>query len=122
MKKNIMGVHIIVDLFGCPRKKTEKREEVGRICLEVIQEADLSMLNANFHQFEPSGVTGLVLLEESHLSVHTWPEHNSVSADVFCCILHQERFEEIKKKAEKACDLLVKKFRAKRIKKAVVVR
>lgn len=115
-----MGVHFLIDLFGC--SNLEKKEDVKKICLEVVRGSNLTLLNSTFHQFSPSGVTGLVLLAESHMSVHTWPEHKSVSADVYCCVLSEDHIPMAKKKSEKAFKLLVKKFKAKKAKKAVVIR
>lgn len=45
----------------------------------------MNKVGETFHQFDPIGVTGMILLSESHISVHTWPEHGSVALDVFCC-------------------------------------
>ena len=54
-------------------------------CLAAAHAAGATVLNYQWHQFEPHGVTMLVLLAESHLSIHTWPEKGSAAVDVFTC-------------------------------------
>lgn len=47
--------------------------------------AGATIVNTNFHKFSPQGVTGILLVEESHFSIHTWPEHNYAAVDLFTC-------------------------------------
>lgn len=54
-------------------------------CLAACQAAGSTVLNYQWHQFKPHGVTCLVLLAESHLSIHTWPEKGSAAVDIFTC-------------------------------------
>ena len=54
-------------------------------CLSAAHAADATTLNFQSHKFEPHGVTCLVLLSESHLSIHTWPEKGSAAVDIFTC-------------------------------------
>lgn len=121
MNKN-MGIHILLDLFDCPIEKLQKVDFVKEACLETVKHANLSILNENFHQFEPCGATGLILLKESHLSIHTWPEYNSAAVDVFCCFLSEDHMEIAKEKANKAATFLIKKFGAKDFIKNVHIR
>ena len=57
------------------------------LCLDATRAAGLTPVGDCFHQFEPQGVTGTVLLAESHLAIHTWPEIGFVSIDVYVCNL-----------------------------------
>lgn len=52
---------------------------------QIADECALTVVSRAFHQFEPIGVTGVLVLSESHFSVHTYPENNSVYLDIFCC-------------------------------------
>ena len=52
----------------------------------VLKSTPLDIVDRRFKQFEPTGVTGIYLLSESHFSVHTWPEHNYAGLDLFSCI------------------------------------
>lgn len=119
MNKN-MGIHILLDLFQCPIEKLQKVDFVKEACIETIEHSGLKVIRDHFHQFEPEGATGILLLEESHLSIHTWPEHNSAAVDIFCCFVNGD--EKAKVKAEKAAQFLIKKFEAKNFDKNVYIR
>jgi len=80
-----MGIHLIADLLGVDPKKISKVEVVKRILDRVVAESGLKSISSNFHQFKPHGVSAVYLLRESHLSVHTWPEHGYVALDIFSC-------------------------------------
>ena len=104
MKMTGMGYHIVVNLLGCPTEVLEKTEIVKPLLNQVVSEAKLTKIGETWHQFEPHGVTGVILLAESHISIHTWPEKNSAALDIFCCAG--------KETAEKAFGLIVEKFKA----------
>jgi len=57
------------------------------LCLEAVRASGLTIVGDSFHQFVPQGVTGTVLLAESHLAIHTWPEHGFATVDVYVCNL-----------------------------------
>jgi S-adenosylmethionine decarboxylase len=80
-----MAVHVIGELYGIDRSKLEKIETISRILDSAISESKLNCLGKLVHQFEPSGVSAIYLLAESHLSIHTWPEKGYVALDVFTC-------------------------------------
>ena len=77
------GTHLIIDLYDA--------ERLNDICfieetlLKCIKSAKATLLNIHLHPFEPDGVSGVAVLAESHISVHTWPEHNYAAFDVFMC-------------------------------------
>jgi len=81
------GIHLTADISEC----TEGVEEMNNIdklketCLTMVQINQLKPVESVFHKFEPSGITGVVLLAESHLAIHTWPEILSVTFDVYVC-------------------------------------
>lgn len=81
-----MGTHLIVNMYGCPPDLLERVETVSRLLNEVVSETKLTKLGENHHQFEPYGVTSVILLAESHISIHTWPEQDgSAAVDIFTC-------------------------------------
>ena len=92
------GLHLTADLRDCPsqhRVMTEP-EALRALCLNGVAAAGLGAVGELFHRFapapgaradEPVGITGVVLLAESHLAVHTWPEIASVTLDVYVCNL-----------------------------------
>jgi S-adenosylmethionine decarboxylase proenzyme len=82
------AVHLTADLHGCPAGLPALRDTQALrvLCLRAVREAGLQAVGELFHRFPaPGGVTGAVLLAESHLAVHTWPEHGTVTVDAFVC-------------------------------------
>ncbi|GIK87328.1 MAG: adenosylmethionine decarboxylase [Burkholderiales bacterium] len=81
------GIHLLGEWYGCPADKPEMlhAEPLRKACIEAVESAGLTIVGERFHQFEPQGVTGAVILAESHLAIHTWPEMGSVTIDVYVC-------------------------------------
>jgi S-adenosylmethionine decarboxylase len=92
------GLHLTADLRDCPlgRAVMTEPEALRRACIDAVLAAGLQPVGELFHRFAPSplagtgapvGITGVVLLAESHLAVHTWPEIAAVTLDVYVCNL-----------------------------------
>jgi S-adenosylmethionine decarboxylase len=81
------GIHLLGEWYGCPADTPQMidAEALRSACLEAVRAAGLTIVGDRFHQFEPQGVTGAVILAESHLAIHTWPEMGSVTLDVYVC-------------------------------------
>jgi len=80
------GIHLLGEWFECADTPAFTDAATLRaVCLEATARAGLTAVGERFHQFEPQGVTGTVLLAESHLAIHTWPEDNFATVDVFVC-------------------------------------
>ena len=86
------GLHIIADLYNCPQVALLTSATAMRVaCVEACKTAGLSMLGEHFYQFESfdqiqaGGVTGAVVLAESHLAIHTWPERAQATLDIYVC-------------------------------------
>ncbi|AFY70777.1 S-adenosylmethionine decarboxylase proenzyme [Thalassoporum mexicanum PCC 7367] len=99
-----LGAHCILELYECPSHLLDDRHFVEKALREAAKVAESTLLSEVSHQFTPQGVTALVLLAESHISIHTWPEANYAAVDVFTCG-EQTRPQE-------ACEYLVQTFRA----------
>ncbi len=95
------GLHLTADLRGCPATSPAMVDvqALRRLCLQAVAQAGLQPVGELFHGFAPLqpdavapvvGVTGVVLLAESHLAVHTWPELGAVTLDVYVCNLHAD--------------------------------
>lgn len=90
-----VGSHVTADLSGCDPAHAWMTDAhaLRAACLHQVEAVGLQAVGERFHRFEPmpgqaqSGVTGVVLLAESHLAVHTWPERGVVTLDVFVCHL-----------------------------------
>jgi S-adenosylmethionine decarboxylase len=86
----MLGLHLTADLHGCSAEAPAMHDAdaLRRLCLAAVAEAGLQAVGQLFHPFPaPGGVTGMVLLAESHLAVHTWPELGAVTLDVYVCNL-----------------------------------
>ena len=81
------GLHLIGDLTGCrcdPQLLLDG-ERFRAKCLEMVATAGLTTMDATFHTFDGGGFTGTVVLAESHLAIHTWPERDGATLDVYVC-------------------------------------
>lgn len=80
------GIHLLGEWFDCaPSAALGEAGALRTLCIDATRDAGLTAVGERFHQFEPHGVTGVVLLAESHLAIHTWPEIGFVSVDVYVC-------------------------------------
>lgn len=80
-----IGYHTIWDVYCCDPNKCSLVQDARTILNDIVNELKLGKVNEAYKQFEPVGATGFILLEESHISIHTWPEKNYVAIDVFSC-------------------------------------
>ena len=80
-----LGQQLIVELYGCDRTLLDDPRRLERILTEAISRSGGTVIKPCFHQFSPHGVTGVVVIAESHVAVHTWPEFGYCALDVFTC-------------------------------------
>jgi len=80
-----LGRHIIIELFDCAPEKADDVVLVQKGMEAAAVEAGATLINSTFHHFAPMGVSGVVVIQESHLSIHTWPEYGFASVDIFTC-------------------------------------
>ncbi len=100
-----IGRHCILELYQCDKAKINDESFIRTTITSSAKAAGATLINLVTHSFNPQGVTGLALLAESHISIHTWPEIGYAAIDVFTCGEHTM--------PEKACQLLSKDFSAK---------
>ncbi|HDZ62590.1 MAG TPA: adenosylmethionine decarboxylase [Nitrospirae bacterium] len=100
-----LGTHLLVELKECSAKILSNLEEVQNILVTAAKIADATIVEVAFHEFSPFGISGMVVIAESHLSIHTWPEYEYAAVDIFTCgnVL----------KPQKAVDYLIDKFQCK---------
>lgn len=79
------GRHIIMDLWECNEDLLKKKAVVEKIMVDAALASKAEIREVIFHQFEPDGVSGIVIIAESHLSIHTFPEQRYASVDVYTC-------------------------------------
>lgn len=107
------GLHLIADIYRC-RPSGElltRRDTLEHLCVSECRNAGLSPLGAYFYQFEddagePAGVTGTVVLAESHLAIHTWPETGDVTLDVYVCNFSRDNSERARRVFQRVIDAL----------------
>ena len=80
-----LGRHLIAELYGCNAAICDNLSRVRRMMVTATRRIGATVVGEVFHHFAPQGVTGSVVIAESHLSVHTWPECGYVSVDIFTC-------------------------------------
>jgi len=80
-----LGRHILAEVFGCDRAILDDPTRVERILVDAALDAGAEVREVAFHKFSPQGVSGVVIISESHLAVHTWPELGYAALDVFTC-------------------------------------
>jgi S-adenosylmethionine decarboxylase len=80
-----LGTHLLIELAGCEAEFLNNEEQVSEALLQAAVEAKATILSSYFHKFHPQGVSGVVVIAESHLSIHTWPELEYAAIDIFTC-------------------------------------
>jgi len=112
----IVGFHYILELHGVDPKTLKDLEFLKEALQQAALAAGATIIFVNFHSFlattsEPEGVTGVVGVSESHLSIHTWPEYGYAAVDIFlCCDEGMVRIQ-----PQKAIDLIKEKFKPTKI-------
>ena len=80
-----LGLHILADLYGVDAERIDRVEDIRNLLETAVKVADLTKISSHYYQFQPHGATGVILLAESHISIHTWPEHGLATVDVYTC-------------------------------------
>jgi len=80
-----LGQHLILELYGCRAASLSSVSEVQETMLKAAKAAKATIIDSIFHHFQPHGVSGVVVIAESHFAIHTWPEHRYASVDLFTC-------------------------------------
>ena len=83
--ENILGSLILIEAYDCDPKVLDDVELVEEVMVDAALKAGAEIREVAFHKFSPQGVSGVVVISESHLSVHTWPEVGYAAVDVFTC-------------------------------------
>jgi S-adenosylmethionine decarboxylase len=104
---NALGTHIIVELSECEPSILSDVDKVTNILVRAAKEANAEVLQTAFHRFNPQGVSGVVVIAESHLSIHTWPEYGYAAMDIYTCGDHTDPW--------KACRFAAEQFQAKQM-------
>lgn len=99
-----LGRHILAEISGCSFDILNDMALVQEIMINAALEAGAEIREYVFHKFSPQGVSGVVVISESHLAIHTWPELGYAAVDIFTCGERVNPWD--------ACDYLAEKFHA----------
>ncbi|HEU5191341.1 MAG TPA: adenosylmethionine decarboxylase [Methylomirabilota bacterium] len=80
-----LGRHLLLELFDCDAEAINSLETVKTSMVEAAKRAQATIVDVVFHEFNPFGISGVVVIAESHLAIHTWPEYRYAAVDVFSC-------------------------------------
>ena len=102
---NALGKHLLLELKDCNEEALNDLGFLRNTLVEAANDCGATVLGESFHPFNPHGVSGVVIIAESHLSVHTWPEYRYAAVDIFTCGDSVQ--------PEKAAKVLIEKLGAK---------
>jgi S-adenosylmethionine decarboxylase len=100
-----LGKHLLLELKDCNKEVLNDLNFLQDVLLSAAKEAGATVLEKSFHQFTPQGVSGTVIIAESHIFIHTWPEYGYAAVDIFTC------GDSVK--SDVAAKLLIEKLEAK---------
>lgn len=95
-----LGRHVTIDVYDCNEYIINNVQELETGCLKIVRDSGATIIKQNFQRFDPQGISGFIIIEESHFSIHTWPEHCYAAIDFFTCgssIDFENAIESIKK-------------------------
>lgn len=102
---NALGRHLLVELFNCNNDILNDAERIKDILTAVATVSGTTILSTTLKEFKPHGVSGVVVIAESHISIHTWPEYSYAACDIFTC--------GDKVWPEKGAEYLIREFQSK---------
>ncbi len=82
---HILGTHYLAEFFDCDKSKIDDLPFMEKVMIEATALSGSRMIKPFFHQFSPHGISGVIVIAESHFAVHTWPEHGYAAIDLFSC-------------------------------------
>lgn len=80
-----LGRHNILEFYGCNNNKLNDKDFLENLFVDAAKQSGATVINSNFHNFNPQGISGFVIIAESHFSVHSWPEIGYAAVDIFTC-------------------------------------
>ncbi len=80
-----LGRQILVEFYDCKESTINDVEYIESSLIKATKASNATIISHNFHKFSPYGVSGVVVIAESHVTIHTWPEYNYAAVDIFTC-------------------------------------
>jgi S-adenosylmethionine decarboxylase len=109
-----LGRHILAEFFNCDKDILNNSTQIEKLMIDAAKEANATVLSTSVRTFEPFGVSAVVIIAESHLTIHTWPEYGYAAVDFFTCGDQADPW--------KAYLFLIKELKAKRTTEKEVLR
>ena len=82
---NVLGIHLMLELKQCNPELLNDLSYIKHSIIQAAHDVGAHIVGESFHKFHPQGVTGVLAIAESHICIHTWPEHSYAAADIFTC-------------------------------------
>jgi len=82
---NFLGKHFLAEFYDCNRDVLNDETKISGIMTEAVRVSGSTIIRPFFHKFSPHGISGIIVIAESHLAVHTWPEYGFAALDIFSC-------------------------------------
>ena len=101
---NTIGYHYVIEASGCDPEILTDANALKKILLEAAKVGGMDVRSTYFYKFTPQGVSGMVIVSESHISIHTWPEKGYAAIDVYTC--------DTNSKPEKTVNYILEKIKA----------
>ena len=83
-----LGTHVLAELYNCDSFQINDVRKIEEVMLAAAELSKATVIKPFFHKFSPYGVSGVIVIAESHLTIHTWPENGYVAVDIFTCGEH----------------------------------
>ncbi len=80
-----LGIHLLIEFTYCNRQKIDNLDFLDKVMSQAAEAAGATVLKTAFQDFNPQGVSGVVVIAESHLTIHSWPEFGYAAVDIFTC-------------------------------------
>lgn len=80
-----LGKHLLLEFYDCPAPLLSDPQQIADILEKAAEVMQATVVSSDFHHFSPLGVSGVVIIQESHLTIHTWPEYGYAAVDIFTC-------------------------------------
>ena len=107
-----LGRQILVEFYDCNTELLNNRDLIDKYLNEAVEKSGATIVTSTFHTFSPFGVSGVVVIAESHVSIHTWPEYGYAAVDIFTCgetidpwVIHDYLKESLKSKNSSTMEL-----------------
>jgi S-adenosylmethionine decarboxylase len=85
MTMKALGIHLLIEFTYCNRQKIDNLDYLDKVMSQAAEAAGATVLKTAFQDFNPQGVSGVVVIAESHLTIHSWPEYGYAAVDIFTC-------------------------------------